>query len=108
MSDLVLLKQFLVLDIDQSDANIKVIQSKYVEKLLLKFNMVECKATNFPFLSQIKQGDFGASPLVENSLYKQLGGRLLYLTHSRPDLDYVVGVVAIYICMSFMKSIGRL
>ena len=70
--------------------------------------MVECKESKCPFLLGIKLGDFGASTLVDNSLYEQLVGILLYLTHSRPDLDYVVGVVAIYICMSFMKSIGRL
>ena len=58
--------------------------------------MAECKETKFPFLSGIKLGEFGASPLVESSLYRQLVGILLYLTHSRPDLAYVVGFVARY------------
>ena len=96
MTDLGLLKQFLELEIEQFNAGIKVIQPKYYVDQLLKFNMVECKASKLPFLSRIKLGDFGASPLVDNSLYKQLGGRLLYLTHSRPNLVYVVGVVSKY------------
>ena len=58
--------------------------------------MVECKATKCPFLSGIKLGDFDASPLVDSSLYRQLVGSLLYITHSRPDLEYVVGFVSIY------------
>ena len=58
--------------------------------------MFEFKAYKFPFLSGIKQGDFGASPLVDYLLYRQLVGSLLYLTHSRPDLEYAVGVVSIY------------
>ena len=58
--------------------------------------MVECKASECPFLSGVKLGDFGSSPLVDNSLYIQLVGTLLYLTHSRPDLGYAVGVVARY------------
>ena len=58
--------------------------------------MDECKICNFPFLSNVKLGDFGSSPLVDNSLYRKLVGSLLYLTHSRPDLAYEVGVVAEY------------
>ena len=59
--------------------------------------MAECKEPKFPFLSGIKLGDFGASPLVDSSLYRQLVESLLYLTHSLPDLEYVVGFVVIYI-----------
>ena len=33
---------------------------------------------------------------MDNLLYRKLVGSLLYLTHSRPDLDYAVGVVARY------------
>ena len=49
-----------------------------------------------PFLSGVKLGDFGSSPLVDNSLYRQLVGSLLYFMHSQPDLDYLVGFVASY------------
>ena len=52
--------------------------------------------TTCPFLLGVKLGDFGSSPLVDNSLYRKLVGSLLYLTHSRPELAYVVGVVARY------------
>ena len=68
----------------------------YVADLLLKLKMDECKEAEFPFLSGIKLGDFGASPLVDSSLYRQLVGSLLYLTHSRPDLEYHLGFVSIY------------
>ena len=49
-----------------------------------------------PFLFGIKLGEFGDSPLVDCSLYKQLVGSLLYLTHTRPDLSYDVSVLARY------------
>ena len=39
MTDLRLLKQFLVLEIDKYDAGTKVIQSKYDSDLLFKFKM---------------------------------------------------------------------
>ena len=96
MTDLRLLKQFIVLEIEKSKAGIKVIQQKYVLELLLKFKMVECKESKFPFLSGIKLGEFGASPLVDNSLYRQLVGSILYLTQYREDLEYDVGFVSRY------------
>ena len=91
-----MLKQFLGLEIEQSNQGIKVSQQKYAANLLLKFKMDEFKASKFSFLSGIKLGEFGESPLVDNSLYRQLIGSLLYIRHSRPDLEYGVGVVAIY------------
>ena len=82
MADLGLLKQFLGLEIEQYERGIKVIQQNYDLELLFKFNMDECKATKFPFLSGIKLGEVGDSPLVDNSLYRKLVGSLLYITHS--------------------------
>ena len=64
--------------------------------MLLNFRIYECKEAKCPFLSGVKLGDFGSSPLVDNSLYRQLVGRVLYLTHSWTDLYYAVGVVKIY------------
>ena len=70
MTDLGLLKQFIDLEIEQSNARIKVNQSKYVADLLLKFKMVECEAVKFPFLSGVKLSEIGSSPLVDSSLYR--------------------------------------
>jgi hypothetical protein len=36
----------------------------------------------------------GDTPLVDNTLYKNLVGSLLCLTHSIPDLSYAVGVIS--------------
>jgi hypothetical protein len=37
------------------------------------------------------------TPLVDNTLYRQLVGSLLYLTQTHPDLSYAVSVVSRYI-----------
>ena len=111
MTDLGLLKQFLGLEIVKYEEGIKVIQQKYTVKLLIKFKMAECKESKCLFLSGIKLGEVGDSPLVDISLYRQLVRSLLYLTYSSPDLAYVVGVVSIYmhqsheICCKESKSI---
>ncbi|XP_057863759.2 secreted RxLR effector protein 161-like [Cryptomeria japonica] len=58
--------------------------------------MSDCKPTPTPFLSGVKLEDGQDTPLVDCTLYRQLVGSLLYLTHSRPDLSYAVGVVSKY------------
>ena len=90
MTDLGVLKQFIVLEIVQYKVGIKVSQKNYVEDLLMKFKMDEHKASKCQFLSGIKLGEVGDSPLVDCSLYRQLVRSLLYLTHSRHDLEYIV------------------
>jgi hypothetical protein len=55
--------------------------------------MTVCKFAPTPFLSRFKLEDGRETPLVENTLYIQLVGSLLYLTHSRPDLSYAICVV---------------
>ena len=59
-------------------------KKKYASDMLLNFNMDECKEAKFPFLSGIKLGEIGDSPLVDCSLYRRLVESLLYLTHTRP------------------------
>ena len=58
--------------------------------------MEDCKAYPCPFLSGIRLEEGGSTPLVESTLYRQLIGILLYLTHSRPNISYVVSVAARY------------
>ena len=58
--------------------------------------MEDYKATPCPFLSGIRLEEGGSTPLVDNTLYRQLIGSLMYLTHSRPNISYVVSVAARY------------
>jgi hypothetical protein len=56
--------------------------------------MIDCKSAPTPFLSGVKLKDGRETPLVDSTLYRQLVGSLLYLTHSRPDLSYAVGTIS--------------
>jgi hypothetical protein len=94
MTDMGPLHFFLGLEISQDESGIKLSQAKYARDLLERFHMTDCKSASTPFLSGIKLDDGGETPLVDNTLYRQLVGRLLYLTHSRPDLSYAVGAVS--------------
>jgi hypothetical protein len=93
MTDMGLLQFFLGLEISHDASGIKLSQTKYAQDLLEIFHMTDCKSAPTPFLSGVKLEDGGESPLVDNKLYIQLVERFLYLTHSRPELSYAVGVV---------------
>ena len=59
--------------------------------------MEDCKPTPSPFHFGVKLSTTCTSPEVDATLYRQLVGSLLYLTHSRPDLSFVIGHVSRYI-----------
>jgi hypothetical protein len=94
MMDMGPLHFFLGLEISQYASGIKLSQAKYARDLLERFHMTDCKSTPTPFLSGIKLEDGRETPLVDSTLYRQLVGSLFYLTHSRPNLSYVVGAVS--------------
>jgi hypothetical protein len=58
--------------------------------------MTDCKSAPAPLLSGIRLEDDGDTPLVDNALYRQLVGSLLYLIHTCPYISYAVGAVSIY------------
>jgi hypothetical protein len=103
MTDMSPLHFFLGLEISQDASGIKLSQAKYARDILERFHMTDYKSAPNPFLSGVKHEDGGDTPLVDNTLYKQLVGSLLYLTHSKPDLSYEVGAVS-----RFMQELHEL
>eukprot|EP00253_Pinus_taeda_P022965 PITA_22965 len=93
MTDLVHLHYFLGLQVLQSKEGISLSQSKYACDLLRHFHMEDCKPAPSPFQSGVKLSVTCTSPKVDATLYRQLVGKLLYLTHTHPDLSFVVGLV---------------
>ena len=58
--------------------------------------MEDCKPTPSPFQSGVKLSTTCTSPEVDSTLYRQLVGSLLYLTHSRHDFSFFIGHVSRY------------
>ena len=58
--------------------------------------MEDCKPNPSPFQSGVKLSLTCTSPEVDDTLYRQLAGILLYLTHSHPNISFLVGLVAQY------------
>jgi hypothetical protein len=96
MTDMGPLHYFLGLKINQNASCIKLSQTKYACDLLVRFHMTNCKSSTPPFFSGVHLEDGRDTPVMDNILYRQLVGSLLYLTHTRSNLSYPVGVVSRY------------
>ncbi|XP_060966410.1 uncharacterized mitochondrial protein AtMg00810-like [Cannabis sativa] len=90
------LTYFLGLQVKQSDEGTFVTQSKYAKNLVKKFGLEKAKHTNTPMSTTLKLSKDEQGVRVDQTLYRSMIGSLLYLTASRPDICYSVGVCARY------------
>ncbi|GKV47717.1 hypothetical protein SLEP1_g54586 [Rubroshorea leprosula] len=94
MSDLGLLHYFLGLQIYQTDYGIFVSQEKYALDLLKKFNMQNCKMSATPMNTNEKLTVDDGTPRANEKYFRSMVGRLMYLTHTRPDIMFSVSLVS--------------
>ena len=80
MTDLGLLHYCLGVEVWQIENNIFVSQSKYARNLVERFRMQDCKPTTTPMEPGLKLSAQSSSPLVDETLFRQLVGSLIYLT----------------------------
>ncbi|WJX82941.1 hypothetical protein P8452_65643 [Trifolium repens] len=90
------LTYFLGLQIKQMEDTIFISQSKYARNVVKKFGMENAshKRTHAPTHLKLTKDEKGVD--VDQSLYRNIIGSLLYLTASRPNITFVVGVCARY------------
>ena len=93
MTDLDLLHYFLSFEIKQSEEGIFVSQEKYAKDLLKRFEMLNCKETATPMNINEKLRLEDGTKMVNAKLFKSLVGGLIYLTHTRSDITFSIGVV---------------
>ncbi|KAE8699425.1 hypothetical protein F3Y22_tig00110578pilonHSYRG00054 [Hibiscus syriacus] len=96
MKELGQLKHFLGLEVDRTHEGIFLCQQKYAKDLLKRFGMLECKSTSTPMEPNIKMCAHEGKDLEDATMYRQLVGSLIYLTLTRPDISYAVGVMSRY------------
>ena len=90
------LTHFLGLQIRQQDSGIFISQSKYAKNLVKKFGLEYASSIRTPMSLNVKLTVDFLGKSVDPSLYRSMIGSLLYLTASRPDINYSVGVCARY------------
>ncbi|XP_040361901.1 uncharacterized protein LOC121049269 [Rosa chinensis] len=85
---------FLGLQVRQMKTGLFLSQTKYAENLIKKFGLVSKKTLSNPMSTTTKLHEDQEGKSVDPTLFRSMIGSLLYLTASRPDISYSVGVCA--------------
>ena len=109
IKDLGALKYFLGIEVLKNGNDICLTQRKYCLELLKEFGLLGCKPVFTPMepnsvLPFIPTKD---NPLLDNITgYQMLLGKLIYLTHTRPDIAYYVHCLAQYMHSPLKSHLG--
>ena len=93
MKDMGELHYFLGIEVIRTTKGIMLSQRHYILNLLFKFGMTDQKPISTPLDRNLKlHTDSGTT--CEPTQYRQIIGSLIYLTITRPDLSYPVGLLS--------------
>lgn len=96
MSDMGSLSYFLGLEITQSKEGLFLSQRKYATDLLNKFGMKNCNLSFTPMNCGEKFKADESDEIADVRVFRSLVGGLLYLSHTRPDIAFAVGLISRY------------
>ncbi|KAL2337544.1 hypothetical protein Fmac_011990 [Flemingia macrophylla] len=97
--DLGSLKYFLGIEVSQSEEGVIISQRKYALDILKETGLENCKPIDSPMDPNQKLMADQGKPYPDPEKYRRLVGKLIYLTITRPDISFAVGVVS-----QFMQS----
>ncbi|GJS28683.1 putative ribonuclease H-like domain-containing protein [Tanacetum coccineum] len=81
---------FLGLQVKQKPDGIFISQDKYVQDMLKKFDMESVRPATTPFEASKPKSKDEPDDAVNVHLYRSMIGSLMYLTASRPDIQFAV------------------
>lgn len=111
MKDLGRLKYFLGIEVLRSKQGIFICQKRYILDLLAEIGMIDCKPVDTPMAANLKLYMEEGAVLADKERYQRLVGKLIYLSHTRPDIAYAVGVVSKFMHKpqaSHMEAVWRI
>ena len=94
IKDLGQLKYFLGIEVLRSKGGIFITQRKYILDLLAITGMLDCKPSDTPIATNNGLQMIEGEKLANRGQYQRMVGKLIYLSHTRPDIAYAVGVVS--------------
>ncbi|XP_048634844.1 secreted RxLR effector protein 161-like [Brassica napus] len=96
MTDIGLMSYYLGIEVKQEENGIFITQEGYAKEVLKKFKMNDSNPVCTPMECGVKLSKEKEGESVDPTLFKSLVGSLRYLTCTRPDILYAVGVVSRY------------
>eukprot|EP00253_Pinus_taeda_P026117 PITA_26117 len=102
MTDLGYVHYYLGIEVTQHPKSIFLSQKKYIADLLNRFGMTERNPLTTPMEQNLKLTSIEGKELEDATKYRQLIGSLIYLTTTRPDISFAVGILS-----RFMQSLVR-
>ncbi|XP_022891649.1 uncharacterized protein LOC111406458 [Olea europaea var. sylvestris] len=96
MTDLGLMSYYLGIEVKQTEEGIFIVQENCAKEVLQKFNMSNCNPVNTPVECNIKLSRYDDGAKVDPTLFRSLVGSLRYLTCTRSDILFGVGLVSRY------------
>nr|GEW58322.1 ribonuclease H-like domain, reverse transcriptase, RNA-dependent DNA polymerase [Tanacetum cinerariifolium] len=94
MSDLGLLAYYLGIEVTQTNGDISIRQSAYMNKILKEAGMIGCNETLIPMDPGTRLTKVIEGTMVNSTEYQSIFGCLRYILHTRPDLSYSVGLLS--------------
>ncbi|KAK9071836.1 hypothetical protein SSX86_008266 [Deinandra increscens subsp. villosa] len=79
---------FLGLQVKQTDSSIFLNQSKYIQDMLKRFDMQSTSSTKSPISTSHKLTSNCYGKPMDEHLYREMIGSLMFLTTSRPDIMF--------------------
>jgi hypothetical protein len=92
MKDLGELKFFLGIEVIKTPEGIWLSQQQYALDMLSKYGMGGCKPISVPLNQNGKLSADAGEVLEDATMYKKIVGSLIYMTITRPYLNYTVGL----------------
>ncbi|KAL4036983.1 hypothetical protein IC575_000564 [Cucumis melo] len=111
IKDLGNLKYFLGMEMARSKEGIFVSQRKYTLDLLIETGMLGCRPADTPIEFNCKLGNSVDQVPVDKEQYQRLVGKLIYLSHTRHDISFVVSVVSQFMQAPYekhMEAVNRI
>ncbi|KAG6483678.1 hypothetical protein ZIOFF_060330 [Zingiber officinale] len=96
MTDIGLMAYYLGIEVNQREDGSFISQAGYEREILKKFRMDNSKSINTPVECGVKLSKHDEEEKVDPTFFKSLVGSLRYLTCTRPDILYAVGLVSRY------------
>lgn len=94
MKDLGKLVHFIGLELTYCEEGFVLHQRKYAGDLLQKFSILTCKPAVTPMEPGIRLYAHEGKKIDDPSTYRSMVGSLIYLTLTRPDISFAVGVLS--------------